>query len=198
VADAAPADERWISEVAAELQHQLRERGDGIEHGDPREVAVRMVATVPRRSHPLGAVMSTSGIARVLGGVTRQAVEGRRQRKTLIALKTVEGAWVYPAFQLDDHRRVVPAIVDAHVRLCRGRIDGWAAAAALLRPQPQLDGRSIVQHLREGGDAADCDPLLADAIGDWRSKRSSRPQGSANAVADGEPNGGIARAEGEH
>ena len=56
-----------------------------------------------------GPFYSTAGLARVLGGVSRQAIEERRRRRTVLALRTADDAWVYPAFQLDEHNRVMRA-----------------------------------------------------------------------------------------
>lgn len=147
--------------VAAEVRRQLRARGGG-SAGDPHEVATRMVATIPDRSpwNALGPFYSTSGIAKVLGGVTRQAIEERRRRRRLIALRTQDGTWVYPSFQLDGRSRLLPAVVDAHRRLTGGGVDVWTAASVLLGPQPELDGRSIRDHLAAGLDPTPVGELL--------------------------------------
>lgn len=168
-AQAAAAD-RWASTVAAEVRRQLRARARGadpaVELGDPHEVAARMVAAVPERSpwNALGPFYSTTGIAKVLGGVSRQAIEERRRRRRLIALRTQDGTWVYPAFQLDDRSRLVPEVVDAHRRLTGGGVDPWAAASVLLGPQPELGGRSIRDHLAAGLDPGAVEELLAPTV----------------------------------
>jgi hypothetical protein len=125
-----------------------------------------MVATVPRRSawNEVGPFYSTTGVCRILGGITRQAVEDRRRRHRLIALRTADGTWVYPAFQFDAENRPIPAIVDAHRRLEVGRIGAWTAAAALLGQQPELGGRSIVDHVLAGGDPGEYDDLIAETV----------------------------------
>ena len=121
-----------------------------------------MVAAVPERSpwNELGPFYSTRGVARVLGGVTRQAVEERRRRRRLIALRTKEGTWLYPAFQFDAHQRLVATVVDAHRRLVASGIDEWTAASVLLGPQPELGGRSVRDHLAAGLDVAPLEDLL--------------------------------------
>ena len=166
MAPRAAGAERWAADVAAEVRKLLRERPDDISRDDPREVASRMVATVPRRSawNELGPFYSTTGVCRILGGITRQAVEDRRRRHRLIALRTAEGTWVYPAFQFDGENRVIPAVVDAHRRLDVGRIGAWTAASALLGPQPELRGRSIVEHLVAGGDPDDYADLIVETV----------------------------------
>jgi hypothetical protein len=161
--------------VAAEVRRQLHDRAAAVrrrggdpsaELGDPKDLATRMVASVPERSpwNAVGPFYSTTGVARVLGGISRQAVEDRRRRQRLIALRTQEGTWLYPAFQFDDRGRLLPAVVAAHRSLAVGRIEAWTAAAALLGPQPELEGRSIRDHLAAGLDPEPVDDLLRFTI----------------------------------
>jgi hypothetical protein len=158
--------ETWARRVASEVQRQLQARGEELEHGDPRDVASRMVASVPRRSawNVLGPFYTTTGIARILGGVSRQAVDDRRRRGRIIALQTEEGTWLYPAFQLDERGRLLTAVVDAHRNLAVGRIDAWSAASALLGPQPELGGRSMRDHLAAGLPPAPVEDLVRTAV----------------------------------
>lgn len=44
---------------------------------------------------------------RVLGIPTKQALGDRRKRGTLLAARTSDGVWVYPAFQFDIAARQV-------------------------------------------------------------------------------------------
>jgi hypothetical protein len=157
---------RWADDVAAEVRRLLAEQADDIEHEDPQDVASRMVESLPRRSpwNALGPFYSTRGVCRILGGISRQAVEDRRRRHRLIALRTSDGSWVYPSYQFDGRNRPIVAIVDAHRRLRVGRIDEWTAASALLGPQPELGGRSIVEHVRSGGDPGDYEDLLVETV----------------------------------
>src|SRR5918994_3795520 len=125
--------------------------------GDPEEIAARMLATVPEPSPwtELGPYYSTAGIARVLGGVSRQAVEERRRRWTSLALRTADGAWVYPAFQLDGNNRVVRGLAEVLDRFAPAGIDDeWMVASFLTARQPGLGSRSVAEHLQDGGDLA--------------------------------------------
>lgn len=174
---AATAVDPYVERVSATVSAELARRVDALRaHGQAPEqlgaaddLAARMLAAVPQPSPwaELGPFYSTAGIARVLGGISRQAVEERRRRRTILALRTTDGAWVYPAFQLDDRNRVVPGLPDVLDRFPAGTPDDeWMVAAFVAAPQPGLDGRSIADHLRAGGDLA---PVLA--LADDRAER---------------------------
>jgi hypothetical protein len=165
---------RVSSRVTEELNRRvgvLREQGqDADALGDPDALAARMLAAVPQPSPwaELGPFYSTTGLARVLGGVSRQAVEERRRRRTVLALRTSDGAWVYPAFQLDDRNQVVGGLAEVLGRFHPGTADDeWMVAAFLVAPQPGLAGDSIVGHLHEGGDPAPAVALADDRAARW-------------------------------
>jgi hypothetical protein len=160
--------------VSAELARRvdtLRRNGhEAVDLGDPDELAARMLAAVPEPSpwRELGPFYSTTGLARVLGGISRQAVEERRRRRTVLALRTADGVWVYPAFQLDDRNRVVRGLAEVLERFRASTSeDEWMVAAFLAAPEPGLDGRSIVEHLREGGDLSAALALADDRAARW-------------------------------
>ena len=113
-----------------------------------------------RRGAPSGPFFSTTGIARLLGGVSRQAVEDRRKRHRLIALRTEEGTWLYPAFQLDDDLRLLPASWPPIGRWWAGGSTSGRRPPILLGPQPELDGRSLRDHLAAGHPSEPVDDLL--------------------------------------
>ena len=99
--------------------------------------------------------------------MTRQAIEERRRRRTVLALRTADDVWVYPAFQLDDRNRVVRGLPQVLERFHpETRDDEWMVAAFVAASQPGLDDRSIVEHLRSGGELA---PVLA--LADERAQR---------------------------
>jgi hypothetical protein len=165
---------RVSSRVTEELTRRvdvLRQQGhDAAELGDPDDLAARMLAAVPLPSPwaELGPFYSTTGLARVLGGVSRQAVDERRRRRTVLALRTADGAWVYPAFQLDGHNRVVAGLADVLDRFRPDTPDDeWMVASFLAAPQPGLGGRTIVEHLRDGGDRRAVVDLAEDRATRW-------------------------------
>lgn len=172
------ATDPYVARVSARVSAELARRVDALRAqghdaealGDADSLAERMLAAVPEPSPwaELGPFYSTAGIARVLGGVSRQAVEERRRRRTILALRAADGVWVYPAFQLDGRNRVVAGLADV---LARFRPDGpddeWMVAAFVAAPQPGLGGRSIVEHLRAGGATADALALADERAARW-------------------------------
>lgn len=172
-ADAAYVD-RVSSRVTEELARRVatlhRNGHKAADLGDPDELAARMLAAVPAPSpwRDLGPFYSTSGLARVLGGVSRQAIEERRRRRTILALRTADDVWVYPAFQLDDRNRVVRGLSQVLERFHPETPDDeWMVAAFVAASQPGLGDRSIVEHLRSGGDVAQVVALADDRARRW-------------------------------
>ena len=174
---ATKTDAAYVHRVSSRVSEELARRVDTLRRnghkaadlGDPDELAARMLAAVPAPSpwRDLGPFYSTTGLARVLGGVSRQAIEERRRRRTILALRTADGVWVYPAFQLDDRNRVVRGLAEVLGRFRPGTPDDeWMVAAFVAASQPGLNDRSIVEHLRAGGDLA---PVLA--LADERARR---------------------------
>src|SRR4029450_5591027 len=136
-----------ITEGLAQRVVALRELGhDTHDLGDPDDLAARMLATVPEPSPwtELGPYYSTTGIARVLGGVSRQAVEERGRRRTIVARRTADNVWVYPAFQLDGHNQVVRGLAEVLAGFHPLTSDDeWMVASFVAAPQPGLGGVSI-------------------------------------------------------
>jgi hypothetical protein len=166
--------ERVSAQVSAELARRvdaLRAQGHGPDAlGDADSLAARMLAAVPEPSPwaELGPFYSTAGIARVLGGVSRQAVEERRRRRTILALRTADDVWVYPAFQLDGRNRVVRGLAEVLARFRPATVDDeWMVAAFVAAPQAQLGGGTIVHHLADGGDLADVVALADERAERW-------------------------------
>jgi hypothetical protein len=174
----APAVDPYVARVSARVSAELARRVDALrsqghdpdELGDPDALAARMLATVPEPSPwaELGPFYSTTGIARVLGGVSRQAVEERRRRRTILALRTSDGVWVYPAFQLDERNQVVRGLAEVLGRFHpRTADDEWMVASFLAAPQPGLGGRSVVDHLRDGGTSVEVVVLADERAARW-------------------------------
>lgn len=135
--------------------------------GTPEDLADQMVALIPPPSawdRVVGPFYSTSGVAVLLGGVSRQAVADRRRRSTIFALQTTEGDWVYPAFQFDSHLSIYHALGSIQQRLPETVIDGWTLAGWLTAPQAGLEGSSVVEWVHDGGDADTVEALIAELV----------------------------------
>ncbi len=148
-----------LAEKAATYQQAGRDLG---ELGSPEELAERMVATVPRVSpwdELLGPFYGTTQTCKLLGGISRQAVTDRRERRTLLGLQTADGRWVYPRFQFDERNEVIAGLGPVLQCFDRG-VDGWTLAGWLVSPLRSLGGRSVVAWLRDGDER---EPVLVAA-----------------------------------
>ena len=100
----------------------------------------------------LGPFCGTGQVAKILGGVSRQAIADRRERRTLLGLKTAEGVMVYPTFQFDDRNQVLPGLAEILQAFRSSAVDDWTLAAWLVAPSKVLHGQSVIEWLRAGED----------------------------------------------
>jgi hypothetical protein len=147
---------RQVREGLAERFSSFAEQGQSLAGiGEPEDVARRMLATVPSPSRwddLLGPFYSGAQIAELLGGISRQAVADRRERRTLLGLKTADGVVVYPAFQLDSRNQILPGLSEILQGFRGSGADDWTLAGWLVSPLAFLNGRSVVQAIRDGED----------------------------------------------
>ncbi len=133
------------------LAENYAEKGRSLEDlGTAQEIAKRMLATVPSPSdwdEMLGPFYSTSKVAQLLGNISRQAVAERRDRHTLLALRTVDGSYVYPVFQFDAHNEVLPGLAMVLQCFDPKDADAWTVAGWLVASQRPLSGRSVIEAL---------------------------------------------------
>ena len=71
---------------------------------------LQAVPTASRWNDLVGPFYSAGQVAKVCGGVSRQALADRRERRTILGLKTADGAIVYPTFQFDEKNRVLSGL----------------------------------------------------------------------------------------
>lgn len=158
-----------VDELTRRLREGLRRRlgeharqGHSLDEiGSTEEIARRMLDVLPEPSHwneVLGPFYTTRQVASLLGNASRQALADRRKRGTLLGLKTSDGTLVYPSFQFDESRRVVPGLAEVLRSFRDVDVDGWTVAAWLVSASSALDGCSVVEWLRRGGDL---EPVLA-------------------------------------
>jgi hypothetical protein len=134
---------------------------DGASSVSPTELARRMLAVAPapapvsKMAEQVGPTFyDTAGVAVVLGGpgadpVSKQAVEQRRNRRTLLALQTSDGRWIYPTWQFHNHE-VLPGL--AEVLAVFAEHSTWSVGTWLTTPSTELDGMTAVQWLEAGAD----------------------------------------------
>ncbi len=163
-----PEHVAWL--VGQELNRlESRYAGQGrslADLGAPQELAERMVATLPSPSpwdDLIGPFYGPAQVARVLGNVSRQAVADRRQRRTLLGLKTADGHWVYPLFQFDRCNRVLAGLPELLRILAASGIDDWSLAGWLASPLRSLGGRTPIECLRSERDAETLRAVTRDA-----------------------------------
>ncbi len=92
-----------------------------------------------------GGALRVGEVAAMMG-VTRQAVDARRTRRTLLAVPLPNGEHVYPAAQFRDGR---PAPGLERFLKAFAVWDAWTALGALVARSARLDGRSALDALWE-------------------------------------------------
>lgn len=130
------------------------------------EPAIAQEEAVPepsRWNELVGPFYSGRTMSRLLGGISRKAVAERRQRRTLLGLKTTDGVVVYPVFQLGERNRTLPGFPELLRCFQTDAVDDWTIAGWLTSPMGPLSGRSPVEWLQQGGDPAPVLALARDA-----------------------------------
>lgn len=137
--------------------------------GTPRQVADRMVATVPAL-HPwdvqVGPFYDTPGVTRLLG-VSKQAVADRVKRRTILSGVTKQGRIVYPVFQFRGSA-VRPEISKASAEFAACPVDGWAVCAWFTTPAADLHGLTPLAWLDEHRPVEQVTTLAAETARRWR------------------------------
>lgn len=144
--------------VLHRLHDVLVERvGDGTLTESEAEAAVEAFANrLPDDDDPteaLGPYFDTQGLRRRLG-VTRQALTGRVQRNTLLAVPADDGALLYPTWQFTPDLEPLAGLSEVLGELHRVAKDGLSKALWLTTPQEALGHVSAANWLDQGGDPA--------------------------------------------
>lgn len=155
--------EEYVDRVNRRVAHrmlQLLEASGDIERRlqdlpeDPSELADQMVAIVPIQRNPLdervGPFYDTSGV-RALLKVGRRAIDDRRRRGTILAVRTSDMHWLYPTFQFDGAalRPEVLAVLRAFRDVNVGR---WTVATWFGSPAEDLAGRTPIEWMKDKAD----------------------------------------------
>ncbi|MBB1516520.1 hypothetical protein H5398_11150 [Tessaracoccus sp. MC1679] len=101
----------------------------------------------------LGPYFDTQGLRRRLG-VTRQALTGRVQRNTLLAVPADDGALLYPTWQFTPDLEPLAGLSEVLSELNRVAKDGLSKALWLTTPQGALGQVSAANWLAQGRDPA--------------------------------------------
>lgn len=152
-----PSTDGWVKEVSARLDsklHRLVEIDPAIAATDPAALADQLVAAVPTR-HDLdrltGPFYDTAGLTRWLG-VTRQALDDRTKKGTLLMCPLADGTRVYPAWQFRNDRTTVPHLTQVLKVLRAGAKSPWTVATWLRTPISEFGDVDAVTWLDRGGD----------------------------------------------
>lgn len=132
------------------------------------QLARRMTATLPSPlpwDEQIGPFYSTQKLMDILG-CSRQAINDRVHRSTLLALRTRDDVLVYPMWQFEgDH--VVAGLGDVLALFRGSSVDAWLLASWLRAPQTSLGERSVVDWLIAGYDVARVLELARAAKSRW-------------------------------
>jgi hypothetical protein len=127
---------------------------DAFEHTtiDPRDIAERMIATVPRENpfnDAIGPFYDTAGLTNWLN-VQKQRLTTLRQQRRLLAIKTTKNRIVYPAFQFGAGGELLPHLSEVVTVLESVMENPLSLARWLNTPSERFDGMSAAAALRAG------------------------------------------------
>jgi hypothetical protein len=108
------------------------------------ERAARLAASELAWRRHLDLELDTPAMARLLG-LSKQAVAKQLAEHRLIGLRTREGGWLLPAWQVIDGRpsRALSEAFWSQVE--HGQLSPWTVASWCVTPHPELDGLSPVE-----------------------------------------------------
>ncbi len=101
-----------------------------------------------------GGSAGTAEAAEILGGISKQAVDKRRERGTILALPKGGGGYAFPLWQFDEGTRdgLVPGLARVLRSFSVG--DPWMRAEFVLAANARLGGRRPLDALKDGEDEA--------------------------------------------
>jgi hypothetical protein len=119
---------------------------------------------VARWNELIGPFFREDQAAALLGGISREELASMFLRRELLALSTVDGMEVFPAFQFDGRRKVLPGLSEVLRILSEASIDDWTLAGWLVAPSRALEGNSVVDWLRADRAIEPAVALARDAV----------------------------------
>jgi hypothetical protein len=94
-----------------------------------------------------GGSLSAEEMANALGR-TRQGIDYRRRKGLIVAWRTTQGRWRYPAWQLTDQQGLLPGIIGS-LKALNTRSE-WEPVIFFLSPRESLGGKRPLDLLRAG------------------------------------------------
>jgi hypothetical protein len=131
----------------ASLLSDLAPLGVDLSAVDPFIQAMARGAAIKRELLTSGGGSLTSSQVSSILGITRQAVDKRRNRRALLAVPNGSAEYVYPACQFTPDG-VIPGLEEV-LRAFQIR-SPWTQLSALLAPVPALGGKTILEALKSG------------------------------------------------
>lgn len=118
-------------------------------------------------SEKVGPFYDAGGLSTWLG-VSTQEIQARCQAGTIIGCLTAEGEITYPVWQFRDDGELLPGLPAILKVLKSGISDAWTWALWLQSAVPdELDGKTVTEWLREGGDVEPALGLAANDAAAW-------------------------------
>ena len=165
-------DELLIS-VHRKLRNALAESPDqslALTSTDIEDTAARMAALVPRSTtwdDAAGPFYDGTGVATFLG-VTRQALAGRRARRTILALRTSDDHLLYPVWQFGDDGTVMSGLREVLQEVPEGVVSDWTLASWLKQSRhAELVDLSVAEHLAKGGEVEPAVLVTRRSVARW-------------------------------
>lgn len=174
----------FVERATAAFRRRLSEvvETSGVPRGEPEALGERAglaAAAGAVWADHVGPFVDTQGVMAVLGDVTRQAVSQRVRGGRLLALRTGDGAFVYPLWQFRDGRPLegLAQVLEAAGYDPDRPATGWTLASWLSTEDPALGGepRTLLA-------AGRIDAVL-DAAGDVRAELGADELGAAEGSA---------------
>ncbi len=124
---------------------------DALQEKDPlAEAKLRGLEEQRRLLREAGGAVGATEAGKVLGGISRQAVDARRKKSRLLAVSTGRHGWRYPRCQFEEasEDKVVPGL-DRGLAAIEDE-SGWMCLAFLLSPEERLGGERPLDALKAG------------------------------------------------
>ncbi|TRW46401.1 hypothetical protein [Georgenia yuyongxinii] len=99
----------------------------------------------------IGPVYSAADAMSALG-VTKAVLDDRVRNHEVLAIETVDGVVVFPAWQFDERGQVLPGVAETLQALATGGMDDFTHVLWFNGPSEDLDGKSASEWLTEGHD----------------------------------------------